>query len=122
MPDKKSEEDDAFKTDQENPSNLQDAIGNLVDQLGKSSNAVGTMAARELDVAISVASDIRDNALNNEVLAESRNIELLQNVRNTAHNVVDLGFDVAGISFHLLNRSLRLFLSADRKGQKAKAS
>ena len=122
MTDKKFEGAGAVNTDQEIPSNLQGAVVNLVDQLGKSSNAVGTIAARELAVAIAVANDVRDNALNKEVLAESRNIELLHNIRNTAHNMVDLGFDMAGFSIHLLDRSLRLFVSADRKGQKAKAS
>lgn len=115
MQDKSVEGVDVVATDAGSPSNLQDAVTNLLDQLGKSSISIGNIAARELAVAVAVASDVRDNGLNEKVLAESRDISLLSDTRKTAHSIVDLGFDLAGFSVHTLDRSLRMYLTADRQ-------
>ncbi len=115
MPDNKAEAEKMEQGELHGPSNLQDAVSNLLDQVGKSSSSIATVAARELAIAVSVANDIRDTALNEEVLVESRDIDLIRNVRKTAHSVVDLGFDLAALSARTVDRSLRMFLSADRQ-------
>lgn len=96
------------------PDTLQNAVDNLAQQLGRTGNSIGMLAARELAVAAKVAGDLRDTTLSEGTLKKARSNELIGTLRKTAHVVVDLGFDTAAVALQTATISVDAFIKAPR--------
>jgi len=58
----------------------------------------GDVLERELAMAVTVSERLRDDAVSDALLSEARSVRVQAGLRDSAHRVVDLVADVAGVA------------------------
>ncbi len=87
----------------------------LAEQLRETAVASARVGEREAEMLVNIGENVRDRAVNEELLAEARKMEVVDSLRRSAHRAVDLGIDAVGVALRVGSDAVDSFLSTPRR-------